>query len=163
MLILSGCVSKYRVDAYTPPAAHIEKEASFYVPLPQNGQFDGTEYPNSGSQTAAELRAALLVHVSKVEVGTTKAEDLTAALAEAKKRGLDHLAQADILHWEDRATEWSGIPDKITLKLSIYDVQSGALLSSTVTAASSKWGTLGGDHPQDLLPEPIKRFVDPLF
>jgi hypothetical protein len=34
------------------------------------------------------------------------------------------------------------------------------LLSSI---ASSKWGTLGGDHLQDLLPEPMKRFVDPLF
>lgn len=76
---------------------------------------------------------------------------------------LTYVRQPVILNWEDRATEWSGIPDKITLKLAVYEVQSGKLITSTVTSASSKWATFGGDHPQDLLPEPMKRFVTPLF
>jgi len=156
-------LKSYCLDAYTPPATHLDKSASFYVTLPEDGQYDGTVYPNSGSMTAQAPRAALLVHLDKVVVGTTKGEDLTAALAQAKQQGLSNVVQTSILNWEDRATEWSGIPDKITLKLAIYDVKTGAVVSSTVTSASSKWGTLGGDHPQDLLPEPTKRFVDPLF
>jgi hypothetical protein len=65
--------------------------------------------------------------------------------------------------WEDRATEWSGIPDKITIKYSVYEVETGKPLASSITAASSKWGTLGGDHPQELLPVPTQQFVDKLF
>jgi len=54
--------------------------ARFYTPLSQNGQCDGTEYPNSESQTATELRAALLVQVARMAIGTTKAEDLNTVL-----------------------------------------------------------------------------------
>jgi hypothetical protein len=32
----------------------------------------------------------------------------------------DYFVIPEILHWEDRATEWSGIPDKIEVKISIY-------------------------------------------
>jgi len=163
LLALSGCVSKYRIDSYAAPNAHLDKNASFYVTLREGGQYDGTVYPNSAAATAQAPRTALLIHVDKVVVGTTKGEDTASAIAQAKQQGLTNVVQAIILNWEDRATEWSGIPDKITLKMAIYNVQTGATVSSTVTSASSKWGTLGGDHPQDLLPEPTKRFVDPLF
>jgi hypothetical protein len=35
--------------------------------------------------------------------------------------------------------------------------------SIATPAPKIKWGPLGGDHPQDLLPEPTKQFIDPLF
>lgn len=60
----------------------------------------------------------------------------------------------EILHWEDRATEWSGIPDRLEVKLSIFDGNKKEL-ASTIITGKSKWATLGGDHPQDLLPEPL--------
>jgi hypothetical protein len=163
LISLCGCVSKYRIDSYAAPTAHVDKTASFYVTLPEDGQYDGTVYPNSGADTAEALRTALLAHVDRVVIGAAKGEDLATALAQAKQQGISNVVQSSILNWEDRATEWSGIPDKITLKLALYDVQTGSQLSSTVTSASSKWGTFGGDHPQDLLPEPTKRFIDPLF
>ena len=68
-----------------------------------------------------------------------------------------------ILHWEDRATQWSGKTDKITIKYSVYDTATGQVLASSVMSASSKWATFGGDHPQDLLPHPTQQFVDKLF
>ena len=160
---LMGCASKYRVDNYTAPANQLDKQSSFYVALPADGQYGAIKYPDSGAATAHAISSALLVHVDKVVVGTAPAETLDAALSQAKQRALSHVVVATILNWEERATEWSGKPDKITLKLAVYEAQSGKVISSTVTSASSKWGTLGGDHPQDLLPEPIKGFVDPLF
>lgn len=160
---LTGCVSKYRVDSYEAPSRHLDKEASFYVALPADGQYGGTVYAESGAATAQAVSSALLVHADTAVIGTTPGEELESAIAQAKQRILTHVFVTRILNWEERATEWSGIPDKITLKLSVYEALSGKLVSSTVTSASSKWGTFGGDHPQDLLPEPTKRFVDPLF
>jgi hypothetical protein len=160
---LSGCASKYRVDTYEAPIAHLDKQASFYIVLPADGRYGAIVYPGSGATTAQAVSNALLMHVDKTVIGTTTGEESDAALIQARQRTLTYVFVATILNWEDRATEWSGIPDKITLKFAVYETQSGKLVSSTVTSASSKWGTLGGDHPQDLLPEPTQRFVDPLF
>ena len=71
--------------------------------------------------------------------------------------------QPQILNWIDRATEWSGIPDRITIKLIVYEVESGKDVASVMSRASSKWGTLGGDHPQDLLPRVMAEFTKLLF
>jgi hypothetical protein len=160
---LAGCASKYRVDAYEAPATHLDKQASFYIALPADGRYGAIVYPGSGAATAQAAANALSIHVEKTVIGTTSGEQLDAALIQARQNALTHVFMTTILNWEDRATEWSGISDKITLKFAVYETQSGKLVSSTVTSASSKWGTLGGDHPQDLLPEPTQRFVDPLF
>jgi len=65
-----------------------------------------------------------------------------------------------IVHWSDRATEWSGIPDRITLNMTIYDVTTGTVLNRQEIKASSRWATFGGDHPQELLPELMRRWAE---
>jgi hypothetical protein len=55
-----------------------------------------------------------------------------------------------ILGWEDRATEWSGLPDRIKIELRTID-PAGRSRDATIVSGSSKWATLGGDHPQDML------------
>ena len=162
-IALTGCVSKYRLDSYAAPTSRIDRSASFYVPLPADGRYSATTYAGSGTATAQAVSNALLVHVKNVVIGTTAGEDLESAIEQAKQKNLTHVIRTTILNWEDRATQWSGIPDKITLKFDIYETQSGKEISSSMASASSKWATFGGDHPQDLLPEPAKRFVDPLF
>ena len=163
LIAITGCSSKYRVDSYDSPTARLDKQASFYVVLPKDGQYEEQTYQGSGASAASAVATALLVHVDKVVTGTVAGEDLESAMATAREHGLSHVFNVMILHWEDRATEWSGITDKITLKLAVYDTESVQPVSSTVTSASSKWGTMGGDHPQDLLPQPTKTFVDGLF
>lgn len=161
-MLVTGCSSKYRVDALNPPAARLAVGASFYVSLPKDGAYGNELYPGSGQMTANASVAALARHVSKIEQART-VEETNLALESARQRGYSHVFEPQILHWEDRATEWSGKPDRITLKFTVYDVQTSQPVASTVSSASSKWGTLGGDHPQDLLPVPTQRFVDSLF
>jgi len=84
-------------------------------------------------------------------------------LKEIPTERYEYYIQSEILHWEDRATEWSGLPDRIEIKISVYDTHSGAELASSILSARSKWATFGGDHPQDLLPEPVKQYVESLY
>ena len=116
---LAGCASKYRVDAYEAPSAHLDKQASFYVVLPADGHYGSTVYAGSGATAAQAVASALSVHVDKAVIGMTAGEELDAALAEARQRTLTHVFMTTILNWEDRATEWSGIPDKVTLKFAV--------------------------------------------
>ena len=63
----------------------------------------------------------------------------------------------------DRATEWSARADKVEVQFEAVDVSSGRRIAKTIIKGRSGLATFGGDHPQDLLPEPIDEFVDQLF
>jgi hypothetical protein len=151
-LAVASCSSKYRVDSLEKPITELAKQAGFYVTLPADGRYEDRIFEQSGANVAQAAATALLRHSQNVEMGTVPGEDLASALAHARQEGLNYVFQPTILHWEDRATEWSGITDKITLKFSVVDTSTEQTVSSTETRASSKWGTLGGDHPQDLVP-----------
>ncbi|MBQ4488863.1 MAG: DUF4823 domain-containing protein [Ruminobacter sp.] len=72
-----------------------------------------------------------------------------------EKKDVDYLIFGNINNWEDHATEWNGIPDRINIDIKLYDVASGNVLAEEHFMSSSKWATFGGDHPQDLLAKPI--------
>jgi hypothetical protein len=161
-VILSGCVSKYKTDAFEAPVQTLPADASAYVTLAKDGSYGSKYYPNSGSLVSSATNAAISLHLTRVQVAT-EVETIEEALSRAEDLGLTYVFQPTILHWEDRATEWSGRPDRITIKIVVWDVTARKDISSTVLRASSKWATFGGDHPQDLLPGSITPFVNKLF
>jgi hypothetical protein len=77
------------------------------------------------------VAAAFGPHLQKVTTGT-KTEELDQAFASAKAGGFTYLLYPQILHWEDRATEWSAKPDLATVKLSTYTAETGQLLDSAM-------------------------------
>lgn len=162
LLALTGCVSKYATDAYHAPLASLKRSAGFYVMQPANGSYGSIQYAESGKQTAQAVAEALESYTDRV-VAASSVQSLSTARRKAQSQSLKYVFEPTILHWEDRATEWSGIPDKITVKYAVYDSKTGKLIASETERASSKWATFGGDHPQDLLPVPTKDFVARLF
>jgi hypothetical protein len=40
---------------------------------------------------------------------------------------------------------------------------SGKEIASVVLSGKSRWATFGGDHPEDLLPEPVGQYVATLY
>ena len=162
LLVMTACSQKFALDFYQPPPQRIPKNSAVYVMVPENGRYGNTTYGNSGQQTAQALFASLSAVTNKIETGLAP-ESVEAARATAQSKGSAYIFQPLILNWEDRATEWSGIPDKITIKVIVYDVESGKDIGSVLGRASSKWGTFGGDHPQDLLPRIMNEFTKRLF
>jgi hypothetical protein len=130
--------------------------------LPADGRYGAQTYVGSGLFTAQAVSSALQSHTNKVKQAA-EVEDLDKAKKAAVANGYMYVFEPQILHWEDRATEWSGIPDKITIRYSVHEISTGIVVASTTSRASSKWATFGGDHPQDLLPVPIQQFVNQLF
>ena len=112
--------------------------------------------------TTQAIVAALSAHARIVRAAEGPASD-DENLATARSEHLQYLVQPMILHWEERATEWSGKPDRISVRLEVISVLSGDTLDSTVLSGKSRWATLGGDHPQELLPEPLRLYADALF
>jgi hypothetical protein len=161
-LALNSCAQKYALDSFQPPPQHIARNSSVYVILPENGRYGNRTYLNSGRETAQALFTSLSAVTNKIEISSTT-ESVDAALSVARPDGAAYVFQPMILNWVDHATEWSGIPDRITIKLIVYDAQDGKEVASIMARSSSKWATFGGDHPQDLLPRVMKEFTRQLF
>jgi hypothetical protein len=157
-LFLIGCLT-YNVPgprSGSPPAAD---QSSIYVSLPEDGKDDRPKtYVDSGSWTLSAIETALLDAGVAVKTGS-QPETVEAALLSAQEAEAEILVYPEISNWEDRATEWSGKPDRIGLRMRLFDAKSGTVLDDQVIDAKSRWATLGGDHPQDLLPGLISEWV----
>lgn len=55
------------------------------------------------------------------------------------------------------------IPEKVDVKVDVVNVRTADVTSSGIIKGSGGLATWGGDHPQDLLPEPVAEFVSSLF
>ncbi|WP_248744250.1 MULTISPECIES: DUF4823 domain-containing protein [unclassified Pseudomonas] len=154
-VLMSGCSAKYvQQDLTTSPEKLIQGQ-SVSIATPVDGRYETTVYKASGAMTADAVRSAFARYANQVKVSESCAD-----LACIRQQGnAGYYVVPEILHWEDRATEWSGIPDRIEVKLAIYGAKGDEPLASTVVSGKSKWLTFGGDHPQDLLQKPIESYV----
>ena len=159
--LLTGCASTYKQEVVSAPSAKLERGKAILIATPKNGFYETKEYPASGRQTAAVTQAAFARYSSQVTVSSS-CSDLPCLQAEGKPN-YSYFVVPQILQWEDRNTEWSGLPDRIEIKFVVIGAQGSGEIASTIISGKSKWATFGGDHPQDLLPEPIKQFVDGLY
>jgi len=163
-MIATGCTSSYtftRPVGQNPPPP-LRSDGSALVALPANGRYGETVYESSGAATGQAVTAAFSSQLARVECGAT-VESSAAGLARATEGKFTYFIEPTILHWEDRSTEWSGRSDVMILKLVIYETGTQAVVDSVTIEGKSKWATFGGDHPQDLLRDPLKKYVSQIF
>lgn len=163
IVLLSACTHSYETS-HSPIAGAasevgIARESRVLVSLPKDGSYGNKMYQNSGRMTQDAVIAAFRGRVADVE-GLETTEPMAQTLTGACGTGYDYLIEPQILHWEDRNTEWSGKPDRITVALKVADCATGTIVDDVTISGTSKWATFGGDHPQDLLAEPVKRFAE---
>lgn len=160
--LLSGCADSHQWLPQQSGSTHLDRADKIYISTPFDGSYGNHTYAGSGRNTAQIIYSAFSRHSAAVTVGSSTS-NLEQALEGARRSGQDYVVLPTILHWEDRATEWSMIPDKVEVKIEVVQVSSGAVVGSGIAKGASGLSTLGGDHPQDLLPEPIETFVSSLY
>jgi uncharacterized protein DUF4823 len=160
-IFLSACSATYNQQVLKEPAVKLERGKGIFISTPTNGWYGKIEYKNSGKMTANAVKAAFSRFSNDVFISAECLGLECLKIIPAAK--YPYYVEPEILHWEDRATEWSGIPDRIEVKISIYNSELGSEIASSVITGTSKWATFGGDHPQDLLPEPLNSYVQSLY
>ena len=160
-LSIVGCTSTYQHSEFQAPAAKLNPSKGVVIVVPEDGWYGNIHYKNSGRMTAHAVRAAFAKHASR----TVLARDCSGAecLAQVDITRFGYLVKPVILHWEDRATEWSVKPDRIEIQLVVYDTVTMMEVANASYAGKSKLTTFGGDHPQDMLPEPTEQYVSSLY
>lgn len=161
MLLLAGCTSTYRHSDLQAPSQKLNPSIGVLISIPEDGWYENTQYRNSGRMTANAVRAAFAKNANKVDLANGCKDEECLSEIDIEKYG--YFVKPVILSWEDRATEWSGKPDRIEVQLIIYDAVTKKELANSSYTGKSKWATFGGDHPQDLLPEPTNSYVNSLY
>ncbi|MEZ9231310.1 DUF4823 domain-containing protein [Vibrio amylolyticus] len=139
-------------------AAKFGPNDSVLIGLSKNGEYGEHYYASSGFMVSKAIQSELLVKLTNVAIANQPAE-YNFVLQYAESNEFDYLIYPTILHWEDRSTEWSSKPDKMKVKISVIDVKTQEVIKSGVIEGKSGLATFGGDHPQDLLPEPVSEFM----
>lgn len=158
---LSGCASTYNHSEFQAPNEKLDSSKSVLISIPEDGWYENTQYRNSGQMTANAVRAAFSKNARKADLANGC--DGVECLEEINSEEYGYFVKPVILHWEERATEWSGKPDRIEVQLFVYDSATKDELANSSYTGKSKWATFGGDHPQDLLPEPTNEYVRTLY
>ncbi|MDX2499528.1 MAG: DUF4823 domain-containing protein [Deltaproteobacteria bacterium] len=163
VLILAGCADSHQlVRLNESNSTKLDKNCAVYVAVSKDSRYGDIKYEGSGATTSQVIMAAFAKHIARIESAPTY-EPLSINLKKARSDGFSHLVYPMILHWEDRATEWSGTPDKVRVKISLLDVATGQVLDGAIISGESGLATFGGDRPQDLLAEPMDEYVASLF
>jgi hypothetical protein len=165
-----GCSSKYKnLETFSDSALSSVDLSSGMVVVnnttPGYCVYNGHPYPKSGiylSNSILQIAKSYSQNVVLSSNITKSPADFLSYLT-AKKVDANYLIFATIDNWEDHATEWNGIPDRITIRMELYRISDGLLLANDYFMASSKWATFGGDHPQDLLEVPLNKIISKWF
>ena len=160
--MLIGCADTHQLRRVPGTNEGLSRQASAYVAVPQDGRYGAQPYPGSGGLVAQAVAVAFEPYLTSTTAGV-KREDFDAALQSAREAGFTYLLYPEILHWEDRATEWSARPDQASVKVSIVRADTGAVIDSAVVGGKSGVATFGGDRPEDLLPKPLADYAAALF
>ena len=161
ILFLVSCSAKHDITSSTKNSKLIPQK-SIYIALAKDGTYNNTIYPGSGSKTSTALFKSFSMYTNKIEIAN-QYKPYSAALTQARRNGAIYFIYPTIFGWEDRATEWSGKPDKISIQIKTIKTNTGIILNSTIIEGKSAWATLGGDHPEDLLQKPINDLINSLY
>lgn len=159
---LAGCADSHQLLRTEGATIKLDRAKSIYVSIPRDGKYGRRNYQGSGVNASQIILMAFSKYAENVETGH-RYQSFDNALAYAKENKYGYLVFPTILEWEDRATEWSGIPDKASIKIAIIDTETGKTLDSVIIKGKSGLSTFGGDHPQDLLPKPVEEYAAILF
>ncbi|MFS1429804.1 DUF4823 domain-containing protein [Vibrio splendidus] len=163
VLTLAGCADSHNLNVSSNEVVNkIPKTSSVYIALSLDGSYGNKNYRGSGALLSSVIKSSLLTKMNDISVAS-RTESLQQSISYAKRNHYDYVFYPTIMHWEDRATEWSAKADKVEVKIVTWDVRRNMELSSVIIDSTSGLATLGGDHPQDLLPKPVGAYVDNLF
>lgn len=163
ILFLSSCTDSYQIIPQSQQTVSIDPSESIVIAQPKAGRYNAqTTYSRSGSQTAKAIYDAFIRHTHAVTRQMMPMSEMDSIQA-ARRQQAFYLVYTRIYNWEDHVTEWNAQADRVDMKIDIIDATSGQVVTSTQIKGKSGIATLGGDHPQDLLPEPINKFVDSLY
>jgi hypothetical protein len=164
LVLMTGCADTHNLVRSNPTGitTKLTPKDSFYIAVSKDVVYGEDKNEGSGLSLSQILQSSIAKRARRVEMGTSH-QTFDDALLYARSKSFKYLIYPTILHFEDHATEWNGVPDRVEIKVEVVESTTERLVDSALIDGRSGLGTFGGDKPQDLLPIPIEEFVSGLF
>lgn len=130
---LSACTASYTqrdTAGVEASSVRLDSDQMILIAVPADGAYGGRTYAGSGRTVAQKTAAAFSRYARRVQIAPTQTANREELLAAARTVGARYLVIPSISHWEQRATEWSGIPSRVSLGMVTVDVATGKELRS---------------------------------
>jgi hypothetical protein len=163
-LCLTACSAKYQVNKFSGTDGNVALDAkeAVFITIPADGAYGNTLYQGSG-QTVAQAVAIAFSKSAKRVYTAAKPLSREEAIAESKRLNAMYVVLPTIVHWEHRATEWSGRPSRMSIRLSVVDSSEGSELTSAAIEGRSRIMTMTSTSPESLLRDPLAGYVAGLY
>lgn len=128
--------------------------------VPEDISFNKAVHKQSGHKTASAFKTEF---ENKGVAVSLLSNCQMNCLDEAKNMGSNYFVNLELLHWEERSTNWSGKADRLTIKVSVYDSPSGSLLTSSFLHTNTRIYSPSGGRVENFLPALSNQYVSSLF
>jgi hypothetical protein len=166
VLGLAACTASYKqreTGGLEASSVRLDASKNVFVSVSPDGQYGSKVYPGTGRTVAQKTAAAFSRYVRRVEVGGRPVSSRDELLAAARNAGAGYLVIPNVTHWEQRATEWSGIPSRVSMSLTVIDTQTGAEVRSALLESRSAVMTMIRPNPDNLAQEMIDQQVSAFY
>jgi len=162
LLLLAGCVSTHDIQRIAAAPDGLDPAKPVYVAIASDGGYGGRAVTGSGDQAAQQVAAAFASHHIPVALAL-RPEEPSQALASARAANAGYAVFPSLSNWEHRATAWSALPSKVSLRIDIFDPQTGARVETAVIEGESASMTFLATDPSKLLPAALGDYVGQLY
>jgi hypothetical protein len=162
ILLSAACTARYHTGELTGAPAHLDSQKSVFITISEDGIYSNKTYGGSGQTVAQAVAQAFSRRGIKVDVADNRLTE-EKAIEAAKKLNAGYLVAPVITHWEQRATEWSGRPSRMAIRITVTDVETAKRLMSTAIEGRSRTFSFVRTSPDLLLRDPLINYVDGLY
>lgn len=138
-------------------AKKLDRAGKVFVVTGADGKFGSTFYTGTGDEFASLVMVEFAKYASGYEI--LPYMPLKNAINETKAKEAKYVVTPEILHYEDRNTPWSGRLDQITVKISVYLVEDGSMVQSSMITANNQVATFVDNRPMVLIYKPLAELV----
>lgn len=157
---MGGCAAnKNVIPAHQAAPPNVDRCC---VTTSPDGRYGDEVYTGSGRELSNRI-VALLRESGMPQSVVVPAADAKAGAAQCQAEGARAMLIPAILHWEDRATQWSGSLDRITVDVAVADVATREILRRGTFQANNAWATFVNNPPEDLLDDKFAAFIRQLI
>lgn len=157
MVLLTACSTSSKISTEGFDSAGLKIGEPVAISIPEDSGYERivgegktyVQYPGSGILAAQTIRDVFMRHSRSVEI-LFGCQD-TACLDAEKVKNFYYLVILKLDQWEESNTPWSGVPDRVKLRLEVYKSADKKQLGVVNISVDSAIMTLKDDTVSNLL------------
>jgi hypothetical protein len=159
LTIAVGCAYSSVDPGVKGSVKRVAPSARMWVLAPEDGAYGKERYHGSGRSVGRRTLSIVRQRFPLAQLPRGRSSDEGAALQRARAGRVDFIVSPEILHWEDRATPWSGFRDKVRVEVRLLRVHPPTLIRSVVFESRNNSITFIDGRPEDLLDRDYEKAV----